>query len=108
MKLVSKIIITAFYLILLLFSIVNFFSDEFIVWYNTTLGDYASSIDLSVFVINMLIVVGVIIYIWRSLEAKQSEKTLWTVLSIFFPVALIIFVWRVAPTVRSAKENTRY
>lgn len=94
---IVKISLTIFYSILVLYSVINFFSDAFFVWYMKSTQDFTKIIDLSIFFISLFFTILSIIYIVKNKNMKKETKVLWIIISVLFPIALIFFVWKVVP-----------
>ncbi len=95
---IIKISLTIFYSILVLYTVINFFSDAFFVWYVKSTQNFTEIIDLSIFFISLFFTILSIIYIVKNKNMKKDTKILWIILSILFPIALILFVWKVVPS----------
>lgn len=88
-----KVFATGFYLILLVYSILNFFSQSFVEFYIKSTYGYTDYIDYAVLLINLIIIVRVIVYLVKTSQVNKAQKTLWIIISLFFPPLLLILFW---------------
>lgn len=92
-----KVSLTVFYTAIIIFSVLNFFSDDFTESFIKSISDYGNTIDIVLFLISLIFSVTAIFFIARKKNIKGENKGLWILISIFFPFLLIYFVWKVAP-----------
>ncbi len=97
MSFLYKTLLTIFYCSLLFYSIINYFSDSFFVWFTKQTYDSSEAINLIVFLISLLFSIVTILFIIKNEKMTKDVKITWVVISIFFPIALIYFVWKVVP-----------
>lgn len=104
---VYKISLTTFYLLIIIFSILNFISDDFSKGYVTNTFKYIKVIDIIVFAISGFYSIFSIYFVLKDKCMSKENKFLWCFISLFFPFLLIYFVWKIMPPNSSDLQSER-
>ena len=94
MNFLYRVLLTIFYTILLLYTVINFFSDSFFIWFTKNTYNFSEILNLSIFLISLFFSIFTIIFIVKNKEMGKDKKTIWIIASVLFPIALIYFVWK--------------
>mgnify|MGYP000917569694 CR=1 FL=1 len=92
-SLIYKILVTIFYGLLFFFSIANFFSEKFFIYFIQSTAGYEVKIDLAIVLLNLFFLGSFFYVLWEN-KNRVKKRMSWLMISIFFPFIIVYFVWK--------------